>query len=270
MIDFIIERQNELRMVCFVAIFLIMFFWEVLEPARNSILARKHRWFANIGLLIVSSFLIKILVPLGLGGISIWANQNNWGLFNLLELYWLIEFLICLIVLDLIIYWQHRIFHQSELLWCFHKVHHADSHVDITTGIRFHPIEIVLSFAIKSIAIVIFGVPILAVICFEIILNALSMFNHANVRLPKTIEAIISKLLITQKLHRIHHSQVEKETNSNFGFSVVFWDKLFASYRSQAQLSDETLLIGLKDIAPTKKNASFRHVILLPFTSKNK
>ncbi|MFT6920923.1 MAG: sterol desaturase/sphingolipid hydroxylase (fatty acid hydroxylase superfamily), partial [Cognaticolwellia sp.] len=161
-------------------------------------------------------------------------------------------------------------FHLVPILWRVHKVHHADSHTDASTGLRFHPIEIVLSILLKGLAVIILGVPALAVIIFEVALNGFSLFNHANIRLPPWLERPLRTILITQELHRIHHSQVVEETNSNYGFSVSWWDRIFASYKSQAQKSDEDLAIGLKSFPANKKNASLFTLLKIPFNKVNK
>ena len=168
-------------------------------------------------------------------------------------------------LLDLMIYWQHRVFHLVPILWRFHQVHHGDSHIDASTGLRFHPVEIVLSILLKGLAVLILGVPAIAVIVFEVALNGFALFNHANIRLPRWLEYPLRAILITQVLHRIHHSQIVEETNSNYGFSVSWWDRLFGSYKSQAQKPDEDLDIGLKSYPANKKAAGVLSLLKMPF-----
>lgn len=170
-----------------------------------------------------------------------------------------------MLLLDLVIYWQHRLFHTVPLLWRFHQMHHADSHVDTTTGLRFHPIEIALSLLIKAAVVIFLGVPALAVVIFEVALNGFAMFNHANIKLPSAVDNAISKLFITQRVHRIHHSQRIEDSNSNFGFSVSWWDKLFNSYQHETSLSDDDIKIGQAEFPASKQNASVIGLLLMPF-----
>lgn len=207
----------------------------------------------------------KLVIPLSLAAFSIWCTANSVGLFHFISLPYILCVAISLVIFDFVIYWQHRMFHVVPLLWRFHKVHHADAHVDTTTALRFHPIEIVISLVIKIIVVALIGVPPEAVLCFEILLNAFAMFNHANIRLPKTIEVWLERVVVSQRLHRIHHSQIECETNSNYGFSVVFWDKLFASYTHRAHAKDKSLKVGLVEYPASKQNASIKRLLMMPF-----
>jgi sterol desaturase/sphingolipid hydroxylase (fatty acid hydroxylase superfamily) len=168
-------------------------------------------------------------------------------------------------MLDCLIYWQHRVFHLVPLLWRLHRVHHADPHLDASTGLRFHPIEIALSLLVKTAGILLLGVPVEAVLLFEIILNASSIFNHSNIKLPDWLEWPLRKLIVTQAMHRIHHSQVVKETNSNFGFNLSVWDRLFGSYRQQAKAGDDGLILGLKEYSSEASNTGIGTVLMMPF-----
>jgi sterol desaturase/sphingolipid hydroxylase (fatty acid hydroxylase superfamily) len=257
--------DTSLRLGVFFAILLIMLVLESYFPARKSRLTKRVRWLGNFSLLILSSVVARLLVPIGVTGIALYGSTQGIGLFNMVNLPSWLSIALSLLLLDLIIYWQHRLFHLVPILWRVHKVHHADSHIDASTGLRFHPIEIVLSIFLKGLAVVVLGVPALAVIIFEIALNGFSLFNHANIRLPRWLERPLRTILITQELHRIHHSQVVKETNSNFGFSVSWWDRIFASYKSSAQRSDENLAIGLKTFPANKKNANLFTLLKIPF-----
>lgn len=259
--------NNELfwRLGCFISILVIMMLLEWQAPARKARIAPKHRWLGNFGLVFISSVVARLTIPIGLTALAIYNEEQGIGLFNFLNLpSWLIVIL-SILLLDLLIYWQHRLFHQVPLLWRLHRVHHADSHVDSSTGLRFHPFEIVLSILIKLVAVTALGAPAIAVLIFEIALNGFALFNHANIRLPKSIEQPLRLFIITQQLHRIHHSQKPSETNSNYGFSVVWWDKLFNSYKATAQLSDDDLQIGLKQYPATNKNTRVLTLLLMPF-----
>jgi len=256
------------RLGCFFSILIIMMLLEWQKPARKSPIKNSTRWFTNFGLMFVSSVVVRLIVPIGLTAVALYIQQHNMGLFNLVDIPNIVVIVLSLLLLDILIYWQHRFFHQIPLLWRLHRVHHADAHVDTSTGLRFHPIEIVLSIFIKFIAVCALGVPVIAVLIFEIALNGLALFNHANIRLPNVIEKPLRFILMTQILHRIHHSQAITETNSNYGFSVIWWDKLFGSYKDEASKADIDIDIGLIEYSKTKQNASLLSVLIMPFKNK--
>ncbi|UUO24592.1 sterol desaturase family protein [Colwellia sp. M166] len=253
------------RLSIFFTILLVMLVLESCFPARKSKLTKPVRWLGNFSLLILSSIVARLLIPIGVAGIALYASTEGIGLFNIINLPTWLSITFSVLLLDLMIYWQHRIFHLVPMLWRFHKVHHADSHIDASTGLRFHPVEIALSIILKALAVLILGVPATAVIIFEVALNGFALFNHANIRLPRWLELPLRTILITQVLHRIHHSQVVNETNSNYGFSVSWWDRMFGSYKSQAQKSDEDLDIGLKEWPAKNSNASLLMLLIMPF-----
>jgi len=256
------------RLGCFFSFLIVMMLLERQHPARKSPIKNSTRWFANFGLVFVSSVVARLTVPIGLTAIALYNQQHNIGFFNIVDLPSIITIIISLLLLDILIYWQHRLFHKIPMLWRLHRVHHADAHVDTSTGLRFHPIEIVLSILIKLIAVSALGVPAIAVLIFEITLNALALFNHANIRLPNVIEKPLRLILMTQILHRIHHSQTVSETNSNYGFSVIWWDKLFGSYKNEAKKSDAELDIGLIEYPLVKQNAKIIGLLVMPFKNK--
>ncbi|ARD42949.1 sterol desaturase family protein [Colwellia sp. PAMC 21821] len=257
-----------LRLSLFFIILLAMLVLESCFPARKSKLTKRVRWLGNFSLLIISSVVARLLVPIGVTGIALYATSQDIGIFNNINLPTWLVITLSVLILDLMIYWQHRLFHLVPLLWRFHKVHHADSHIDASTGLRFHPIEIVLSILLKGLAVLILGVPAIAVIIFEVALNGFALFNHANIRLPRWLENPLRTILITQVLHRIHHSQVVEETNSNYGFSVSWWDRLFGSYKSQAKKPDEGLDIGLKSYPANNKSATLLSLLKMPFDKR--
>lgn len=259
------ENESLIRIGAFVGIFTVMALWEATRPARKAPLSAWVRWRGNFAMVIAGALITRLLLPGALAGVALWANNANWGLFNRFSLPAWIEISAGVLLLDLAIYWQHRLFHTVPLLWRIHQMHHADSHVDTTTGLRFHPIEITLSLLIKAVVVVCLGVPALAEVIFEVALNGFAMFNHANIKLPATLDNAISKVFITQRVHRIHHSQRIEESNSNFGFSVSWWDKIFNSYKHEASLSDENIKIGQSDIPASKQNASAFSLLLMPF-----
>ena len=288
------DNTAVIRLSVFLGVFVLMAVLEALLPAREAVLSRKTRWLGNLSMVVMGALVSRILLPVTLVGVSLWAQQKGIGVFNVLldavpadasssnqllnsgeplsnSSTYLVHIAIVtlsVLLLDMLIYWQHRLFHTVPMLWRFHKMHHADSHVDTTTGLRFHPVEIAMSLGIKAAAVVILGVPAIAIVIFEVALNGFALFNHANIRLPQKWDDRIGLLLITQRLHRIHHSQAKNESNSNYGFSVSWWDRLFNSFTPRAAFSDETLPIGQKDVPATKKNASIIALLQQPFKKR--
>lgn len=265
------DNASFIRLSVFLGVFAVMAILEAYKPARQAVLDRKHRWVGNLAMVVAGAVVTRILLPTTLIGVSAWAHANGIGVFNVVDaLPTALVVVVGVVLLDITIYWQHRLFHTIPLLWRVHKMHHADSHVDTTTGLRFHPIEIAISLGVKTAAVVIFGIPAAAIIIFEIALNGFALFNHANIRLPQKWDDRVGLVLITQRLHRIHHSQAKSESHSNYGFSVSWWDRLFNSFTSRAAHSDETLPIGQKDVPASKENASFVALLLQPFKSASK
>ncbi|WP_166420373.1 sterol desaturase family protein [Pseudoalteromonas sp. Z1A8] len=256
------------RLGFFFSILVIMMLLESRMPARTSPIKSSTRWFANFGLVFASSVIARLVVPIGLTAVALYNQEHGIGLFNQIAMPSVITIVLSMLLLDILIYWQHRLFHNVPILWRLHRVHHADAHVDTSTGLRFHPIEIILSILIKLIAVTALGVPAIAVLIFEIALNGLALFNHANIRLPNAIEKPLRLILMTQILHRIHHSQVVSETNSNYGFSVIWWDKLFGSYKDKAKKTDADINIGLKEYPSQKQNTSLWGLLFMPFKNK--
>lgn len=255
-----------LRLSVFFGVFFVMALWEMMAPKRTLNFGKK-RWTANFGIVVLDSLTARLLLPMGAVGAALWAERHDFGLLQLLNFPDIFSVLIAIILLDFIIYAQHVLFHRVPLLWCLHQVHHADRDIDVTTGLRFHPIEIIISMLIKISAVVLLGVPVVAVIIFEIILNAMAMFNHSNVRLPKVVDAVIRLLLVTPDVHRVHHSVIYAETNSNYGFNLSIWDRFFGTYRAQPELGHDKVVIGLPDLqqAPTHQ---LGWMLRLPFMSK--
>lgn len=254
-----------IRISLFLGIFAIMAVLEAWLPARQSALNRASRWKGNLSMVVLGALCSRVVLPASLVGVALWADSTNVGLFNNVNTSYWVVIIFCVLLLDMVIYWQHRLFHKIPLLWRIHKMHHADSHVDTTTGLRFHPIEIVLSLFIKAAVVIAFGVPALAIVIFEVGLNGFALFNHANIRLPQKWDDRIGMVIITQRLHRIHHSQLKAESNTNFGFSVSWWDKLFGSFKSRATKNDEDIAIGQKDYPATNENAGIVALLKMPF-----
>ena len=258
------DENSLIRLSIFFGVFSLMALLELAWPARHAALKRRYRWQANLSVVVIGAIVARLILPATLAGVAIFAQDNQLGLFHhLVPPPWL-AIVLGVLWLDCVIYWQHRLFHRVPVLWRIHRMHHADSHVDTTTGLRFHPVEIMLSLGIKAAAILLLGVPALAVVIFEVALNAFSIFNHSNIRLPQNIDDKLARLVITQRLHRIHHSQYAAETNSNFGFSVSWWDKLFGSFKARAQQPDENLDIGQQQYPPSKYNSSLWRLLTMP------
>ena len=282
------DNTSAIRLSMFLGIFMCMALLEARYPARKAVLDRKTRWVGNLSMVVLGALISRVLLPATLVGVSVWAQQEDFGLFNVMLGYaqsgssligisddvessgvvFAAIVTLSVILLDMIIYWQHRLFHTVPLLWRFHKMHHADSHVDTTTGLRFHPVEIAISLGVKAAAVALLGIPAVAIVIFEVALNGFALFNHANIRLSQKWDDRVGRVLITQRLHRIHHSQAKAESNSNYGFSVSWWDRLFNSFTPRAQYSDETLPIGQKDVPAVKENASIRALLMQPFKNK--
>ena len=234
------------------AVFAAMALWEWLAPRRAMTVGRRPRWPGNLGILAVDIVAVRLLVPTAAVGVALIAAAHGWGLFTLLGLPAWAAILLGVIALDLTIYIQHVVFHHVPLLWRLHRMHHADLDIDVTTGLRFHPLEILLSLAIKMAAVVTLGVPALGVLAFEVLLNATAMFNHSNVRLPPRLEPLARWLIVTPQMHQVHHSIERVETDSNFGFNLPWWDRLFGTYRAEPAAGEEGMTIGLpifRDVA---------------------
>jgi sterol desaturase/sphingolipid hydroxylase (fatty acid hydroxylase superfamily) len=242
---FLMSHEPAIRLAAFAAVFLAMAACELAAPRRRLELARRLRWSGNLGLLAIDTLLVRLLFPLLAVGLAVVAEQKGWGLMHLIRLPGWAAFVGGIVALDLAIYLQHRLFHSVPLLWRLHRVHHADLEFDVSTGIRFHPFEILLSMAIKLAVVAAVGPPAAAVLVFEVLLNATSMFNHGNVRLPAGADRVLRRLVVTPDMHRVHHSARREETDSNFGFNLAWWDRLFGTYRAQPEGGHEGMIIGL-------------------------
>jgi len=236
--------ESLLRLILFVGIFTAVAWWERLAPRRSEPMERTQRWRSNLLLVVIDSLLVRLLIPIGAAG---FAAQQQWGLLHQIEVPHLLAIALAVVVLDGIIYWQHRLFHYFPLLWRLHRVHHADIHLDVSSGLRFHPIEILLSMAIKVAAVVALGIDPLAVLIFEVLLNGMAMFNHGNIRLPQAVDHRLRMWVVTPDMHRIHHSTLLQEYNRNFGFNLSCWDRLFGSYCDQPQAGQLQMKIGLDE-----------------------
>lgn len=244
--ELVAAYEIPIRLGAFSVVFALMAIGELLRPRREQAIPRARRWPGNLGVVAIDTVLVRLLFPMTAVGLALMAEARGWGLFNALALPGWIAIAGSVLVLDLAIYLQHVLFHAVPALWRLHRMHHADLEFDVTTGARFHPIEIVLSMLIKLAVIAALGAPALAVLIFEVLLNATAMFNHSNVRLPETIDRVLRWLVVTPDMHRVHHSIVVRETNSNFGFNLPWWDRLFGTYRDQPAAGHERMTIGIE------------------------
>jgi sterol desaturase/sphingolipid hydroxylase (fatty acid hydroxylase superfamily) len=253
-----------IRGAFFFGIFALVAAWELLTPRRTLTTSKRLRWFGNLSITVLNPAVVRAMSPLLPVGMAELAAQRGWGLMNNLSApYWLKVFA-GVVVLDLVIYLQHVMFHTLPLLWRTHMMHHADLDFDVTTGLRFHPLEILISLGIKISSVALLGASITAVLIFEVLLNGTSMFNHGNVRLPRRLERILRLFVVTPEMHRVHHSVTIRETNSNFGFNLPWWDYLFGTYRDQPAAGHEGMTIGLSQFRdPTR--AGLGWMLLLPF-----
>jgi sterol desaturase/sphingolipid hydroxylase (fatty acid hydroxylase superfamily) len=265
MSELLVEYEAPVRFVVFLFALAVLQTWEQIAPRRAWILPRARRWLANIGILVVNTVLARLVAPAAAVGIALYAEQHGIGLFHALEWPYALEVLFGAIALDLAIYLQHVMFHAVPLLWRVHRVHHADLDFDVTTGTRFHPIEILLSLAIKAAAVFIIGAPVLAVLIFEIALNATSMFNHSNIRMPKPLDRVLRTFVVTPDMHRVHHSVFRDETDRNFGFNLPWWDHLFGTYRSTPRDAHEHMTIGIPGFRNPRRCATLAGILALPF-----
>ena len=238
-------NEPAIRLGFFLGVFAVVALWEIARPRRRLSQPRWLRWYGNLGLVALNTVVVRLLFPLAPIGVAVLAESRGWGILNLVALGFWLEIAVSLVVLDLVIYLQHVLFHAVPALWRLHRMHHADLDCDVTTGSRFHPIEIVLSVLLKMAAVIVIGPPAAAVVIFDVLLNGTSMFNHGNVRLPRGLDRVLRWIVVTPDMHRLHHSDVPTETNSNFGFNLPWWDRLFGTYRAQPGRGHEKMTIGL-------------------------
>ena len=264
--DSILNQQAAIRLASFFLILLAMGIWEALAPRRERRLTRRARWPHNLGIVLFNILLVRALFPMTAVTMAFYAQSRGWGVLSGVPIAAWILVPLCVVVLDLAIYLQHVMFHAVPLLWRFHRMHHADLDFDVTTGARFHPVEIVLSMLIKFAVIIALGPPAIAVLAFEVILNATSMFNHSNVRMPSAIDAVLRCFLVTPDMHRVHHSAEDDETNSNFGFSLPWWDRLFGTYRAQPRAGHQAMTIGIRGFSEARVCDRLPGMLMIPFT----
>ena len=246
MSETLIAYEPLIRLGAFGSILAMMALWELLAPRRSQVVGRMRRWPGNVGIVALDTVLVRLVFPIVAVGMAALAEARGWGLLQVIEAPAWLVIAASVLLLDLAIYLQHVLFHAVPVLWRLHRMHHADLEFDVTTGVRFHPVEVLLSMAIKLGVVAALGTPAVAVLIFEVLLNGTSMFNHGNVRLPERLDRVLRWIVVTPEMHRVHHSVVPQETNSNFGFNSPWWDRLLGTYRAQPAAGHEGMTIGIE------------------------
>lgn len=268
--QFVLANETAIRLGFFVGMLALIGAWEIVAPRRALTLSKAQRWSANLGLVALNTVLLRLIFPLAGAGMAAFCAENGWGILNHFQVPAILAVPLAVIALDFVIWLQHVMVHAVPLFWRLHRVHHADPDYDVTTGARFHPLEIVLSMLIKFATIVVLGPPVVAVVIFEVLLNATAMFNHGNIGLPATLDRVLRRVVVTPDMHRVHHSIEDDETNSNFGFNLPWWDRLFGTYRDQPRAGQLGMVIGIRDHADPREVARLDGMLLLPFRGKIK
>ena len=246
MTDLLLSNEGAIRLAIFLGILIAMAIWEVAAPNRRIEIPRVIRWTNNLGVVVIDTILVRLIFPIVAVGLALMAQDKSWGLFNMIDAPTWLAVVVSIVILDFAIYLQHVLFHAVPVLWRLHRMHHADQAIDVTTGLRFHPIEILLSMIIKLAVVAALGPPAVAVLIFEILLNATAMFNHSNIRLPQSVDRVLRLFVVTPDMHRVHHSVIQKETDSNYGFNLPWWDRLLGTYISQPSKGHEGMAIGFE------------------------
>jgi sterol desaturase/sphingolipid hydroxylase (fatty acid hydroxylase superfamily) len=260
----VLAFEPYVRLAVFGGVFVVLAAWELIGPRRTQAIGRGWRWPNNLGVVAVNTLLVRILFPTTVVGLALVAEARGFGLFNVVAPPAWLSVMASVVILDLAIYLQHALFHAVPALWRLHRMHHADLEFDVTTGLRFHPIEILLSMVIKFAVVAALGAPAVSVLIFEVLLNATSMFNHSNIRIALGFDRILRWLVVTPDMHRVHHSILARETNSNFGFNLPWWDRLFGTYRAQPAAGHDAMTIGIEQFRDSRELGLDR-MVLQPF-----
>jgi sterol desaturase/sphingolipid hydroxylase (fatty acid hydroxylase superfamily) len=266
---FILDSEVYVRFCFFFGIFAVMAIWEISAPRRVLNTKKITRWFINLAITFLNSFMLRLVFPLSATALALIAGERSWGVLNTLQFDDLTAGLTAIVLLDLTIYLQHVLFHHVQLFWRLHMVHHTDLDIDVTTGARFHPVEIILSMIIKMTVVFMIGAPAWSVLAFEVLLNGMSMFNHSNAFIPLRIDGVLRKLVVTPDMHRVHHSVLMREHNSNFGFNFSLWDRLFGTYRAQPEAGHRAMTIGLSNFREANR-LTLPYIIALPVLWKRR
>ncbi len=262
--QFVLAHETVIRLGFFFILFAAVGLWELWAPQRALTVSKSLRWASNLGLVVLNTLLLRLLFPVAAAGFAAWCATQGWGLLN----HWRVPFSLAaplaVIALDGVIWLQHRMFHAVPVLWRLHQVHHADLDFDLTTGSRFHPIEMVLSMLIKLAAIALLGAPVVAVVVFEVQLSSAALFNHGNIRMPVGLDRVLRWFIVTPDMHRVHHSVAPEETNSNFGFNLPWWDRLFGTYRAQPRAGQVGMVTGLPGHSDLREVARLDGMLCMP------
>ena len=268
MLQTLTQHEAAIRLTAFFGVLALVAGAEFLFPRRRLTVSKLRRWTSNLGIVFLNTALVRVLLPATAAAFALFAADRGWGMFNYFDLPLWFAIVASVLILDFAIYLQHVMFHAVPALWRLHRVHHADLDFDVTTGARFHPIEIILSMFIKFAVIAVIGAPVAAVIIFEVLLNATSLFNHANLRLPLVLDRVLRLFVVTPDMHRVHHSIEDYETNSNFGFNLPWWDRLFGTYKDQPDAGHEAMTIGIRDFRDPRVASNQPGMLLLPFRGR--
>ncbi|MBT0654063.1 sterol desaturase family protein [Geomobilimonas luticola] len=261
------NNETGIRLSFFCGVFAVIALWELMAPRRKLTTDKGARWFANLAMVALDTAIVRLLFPTLPVGIALIAEQRDWGILNTMDIPLSAKVIAGVVMLDFVIYLQHVLFHNLPVLWRIHRMHHTDLDLDVTSGNRFHPLEIILSLGIKLGAVILTGAPALAVLAFEIILNATSMFNHGNIRIPQPVDRWLRQLLVTPDMHRVHHSIIPRETNSNYGFNLSWWDRLCGTYRDQPDEGHEGMTIGLREFRDPRA-LTLHRLLIMPLKLK--
>ncbi len=263
MAQVLLEQEAAVRLAVFLGVLIAMAVWEVAAPRRRVEIPRLLRWTNNLGLVVLDTVLVRLAFPVLAVGLAVIADENGWGILNQLQLAGWVAVVLAVLALDFAIYLQHVLFHAVPALWRLHRMHHADLEFDVTTGLRFHPVEVLMSMAIKLGVVMVLGPPAIAVLVFEVLLNGTSMFNHSNIRLPARVDAALRLIVVTPDMHRVHHSIHPSETNSNFGFNIPWWDRLLGTYLAQPRAGHERMTIGIEQFR-TRRDLWLDRMLIQP------
>ncbi len=256
--------EGIIRLAFFFGVLAVIAAWEVVAPRRALTDSKRRRWVANLSLVVIDTAAARSILPILPAAMALVARERGWGILNLVSLASWVKIILAVTALDFVIYLQHVLFHFLPVLWRLHRMHHTDLDIDVTTGNRFHPLEILISTGIKLAAVSLIGAPAAAVVLFEVVLNTTSQFNHGNIRIPGALDRWLRLVVVTPDMHRVHHSIIPRETNSNFGFNLPWWDRLCGTYRPQPEQGHTAMVIGLKGFRDPMK-LGLGHLLIQPF-----
>jgi sterol desaturase/sphingolipid hydroxylase (fatty acid hydroxylase superfamily) len=263
--QFVLANEPLIRTGFFFGVFALVALWELASPRRALRLSRRQRWTANLGIVVLNTVVVRLVFPTAAVGMAALSAERGWGVLHYFNVPFWLAVPLAVVTMDFVIWLQHVMVHAVPALWRLHRVHHADLDYDLTTGTRFHPLEIVLSMGIKFATIALLGAPVLAVVVFEVLLSACATFNHGNIRLPERLDRALRYFLVTPDMHRVHHSVEDDETNSNFGFNLTWWDHLFGTYRAQPRAGQLGMTIGIHGHTDPREVARLGGMLALPF-----